>query len=75
MQGHTPRAVLIIESLMRYRILGRAASQETDIIKNILGPAPLLGTYTYGQFYKHPLQQLKSKSLLQNGSIILLAVG
>jgi hypothetical protein len=70
-----PRLLLIFESLLRYRILRRAAGQVTGIIQNILGQdIPLLGMYSWGEFVTAK-GITGANTFVQNGNITLVAIG
>ena len=74
--GKRPQCVIILESLARLKLLGRAAKSEIETVKEIFGEStPLIGMYSYGEIC--PSQTLKEKSIihLQNESVIILAIG
>lgn len=74
MQGRTPRLILIFESLIRYKILGRTADEEIRMVRNILGAdVPTLGMYSFGEIFTFTSAN-GTQTLLQNGSIMILAV-
>jgi len=73
--GKQPQLILVFESLVRQKVLGRAACEEIKIIKNILGEnVPLVGIYCYGEIA--PFQSLENiqKIHFQNESIVILAI-
>lgn len=74
--GKQPKCVLVLESLMRRKILGRSSVQGIHAIQEVLGHSvPVLGMYTAGEVA--PLKALKGVSGIQllNGSLVLLAIG
>lgn len=74
--GKRPQCVIILESLARQKLLGRAMTKEIETIKEIFGPStPTIGMYCYGEIC--PSQTLTEKSIihLQNESIVILAIG
>ena len=74
--GKPAQLVLIIESLARHKLLGRAALKEIRAIREIFGEeTPLLGMYSHGEIY--PAQTINDKSTihLQNESITVMAIG
>jgi hypothetical protein len=75
LKGRPPRLIIIFESLGRQKLLGRAAFQEVEMIREILGKnTPLVGMYSYGQVA--PINTLNNvgRSYLQNESIAILAI-
>ena len=77
LNGHSPKMLLIFESQARQKLLGRGASHEISIIKEIFGFAtPVFGMYTYGEIapargtLKHTLD-----TQLQSASIVIAAIG
>ena len=75
-KGKTPQAVVIFESLARYKLLGQGAFKEILMIKEILGnTTPLLGMYSYGEFAPFHSPGPLKKIHLQHQSIVLWAIG
>lgn len=74
MLGRPPKFIFIVESLSRYRILGRAAHTEIKRIRSILGPdVPVFGLYSFGEtFTVHAPHG--PEILLQNESIVITAI-
>lgn len=73
--GKEPHLILIFESMARLKLLGRAAIQEIQLIKEILGKAtPAIGMYAHGEI--SPFQSLVNiqKTHLQNQSIVIVAL-
>ncbi len=71
-----PKLVLIFASNARHKIFGRKAFHEIRSIKEILGlTTPVFGMYTYGEIA--PLNEKKTaeKTMIQNASIVLTAIG
>ncbi len=70
-----PKLIFIIESMARYKILGRAADQEIEKIKEIFDDdVPLIGMYSNSETYPFRLSDTMLKSNIQNESIIVLAI-
>lgn len=70
-----PKLVLVFESLVRQKILGEAAINEVQVIKNILGPAaPMAGMYSYGEIGPFGAVTDIKNIYLHNGSILIIAV-
>lgn len=74
LQGRPPSFIMIFESFLRYKLLGRDILEEVEIIKNILGSAPLIGMYSYGEILNLPSSKNTVQTQLQNGSISILAI-
>ena len=71
-----PSVVLVFESMLRYKLLGRSKGEGIKLIQEIIGPdIPLFGMYSYGEIFplKTPANHLET--MANNGSIILLAIG
>ena len=75
LKGKKPSVVLVFESLLRYKLLGRIASQEIQLIQNVFGSStPIFGMHSYGEILTHLNQDKKITEIsIQNGSIIILA--
>ncbi len=75
LSGHQAKLILIIESMTRYKMLGRSAVQEIQVIKDILGyTTPMIGMYSAGEIA--PLQSIDHtrNTQLQNESIVIIAI-
>ena len=71
-----PKLLLVFASTARHKIFGRNAYNEIRTIKEILGlTMPVFGMYTYGEIA--PLSEIKNtdRTLVQNASIVLTAIG
>lgn len=67
---------LIFNSISRYKLLGREANKELDVIKGVLGrETQFLGIYTYGE--QAPLKAInyQGKAYFQNQTISTLVMG
>lgn len=73
-KNRTPALILVFESAARHKLLGRNAPRELQAIRDVLGPAPLLGMHTYGEIFTYPWGKNISRTLLQNDSIIIMAL-
>ena len=70
------RFVVVFDSVVRKRLLGRDADEEIACIRQVIGPSvPLIGCYTYGE--QTPLGNPYSygRSSLQTGAVLVVAVG
>ncbi|NLE65103.1 MAG: hypothetical protein GX606_04220 [Elusimicrobia bacterium] len=73
--GAVPRAILILESISRRKVLGRTAEREIPLIKEILGlTSPIFGMYTYGEICALDGAGGPSALLPQSASIMMLAI-
>ncbi len=73
--GRQAKALLIIESLARHKILGRSSFSEIQAIKDVLGyTTPLIGMYSYGEIGPFgSLDNIKSTHL-HNENIMIVAI-
>jgi hypothetical protein len=72
--GRTPKLIFIFESMARYRILGRAAETELELIREILGrEVPIFGMYSFGEITSFQLPD-GHETIFQNESIIITAM-
>jgi hypothetical protein len=68
--------VLVFDSVSRYRLLGRQAVQELEIIKKGLGlDTPVLGMYSYGE--QAPLKAInyQGRVYFHNQTVSILGIG
>lgn len=77
LKGRKIKFTLVLNSFSRYALLGRAASQEIKLVRDILGAdAPLAGIYTSAE--QAPLNSINynnlGKSYIHNNSIAVLAI-
>jgi len=75
LKGALPRLIIIIESMARLKLLGRIAFEEVKRIKEIFGlTVPVIGMYSDGEIC--PFQSIESikRPLLQNESIVIVAI-
>lgn len=75
LSGRQAKLIMIIESMTRFKLLGRSASQEIQMVKDILGyTTPMIGMYSAGEIA--PLHSSAQEKIthLQNESIIIIAV-
>ena len=73
LDGRKPQLVLVFESQLRYKMLGRTAMKEAQVIRNILGPVPVFGMYSRNEIFSSR-GDMKISTHIHNGSIIILAV-
>ncbi|MCK5215315.1 MAG: FIST C-terminal domain-containing protein [Candidatus Omnitrophica bacterium] len=75
LEGKEPSLILIFESLTRYKLLGKAIHQETQLIQQVLGKnSPLLGMYSFGEIFTSYMAENFGQTQLQNGSILIFAL-
>ncbi len=76
LKGKTPEIVLLFESAVRQKLLGRSIFQEIQAIKEVFGESvPLFGMYAYGEIAPlHSIEQ-GSPCFLQSETINILALG
>jgi hypothetical protein len=76
MRGKPPKLIMIFESLVRRKVLGRSASQNLQAIHEIFGHnIPVFGMYTLGETAPLHTPESTAATQLANGSITLLAIG
>jgi hypothetical protein len=76
LSGRQAKLILIIESMTRYKLLGRTAIQEIQIIKDVLGyTTPLIGMYSAGEIAPFQSIDQTKNTHLQNESIVIIAIG
>ncbi|MCK5581541.1 MAG: FIST C-terminal domain-containing protein [Candidatus Omnitrophica bacterium] len=69
-----PYLIIILESLARYKVLGRKAKKEINIIKDILGETvPVFGMYSHGETSFDITSPDPAQEHLRNASMSLLA--
>jgi hypothetical protein len=76
LKTNKPKAAIILNSILRARLLGRETHREIDIIKNAIGEeTPFLGFYSYGEYT--PLESLsyQGRASLHNGTFSILLLG
>jgi hypothetical protein len=62
--------------MTRYKLLGRSALQEIQIIKDVLGyTTPMIGMYSAGEVAPFQSASKLKSTYLQNESIVIVAVG
>ena len=74
--GKNPQMIMIFESFLRQKILGRDAFKEIEFIKDRLGSmTAIIGMYSYGE--TAPLGSLNhsGNTYLQHGTITILGIG
>ena len=73
--GKQPKLIIVFESLMRRKILGRSAAQGIHAIQEVLGHSvPVFGMYTAGEAAPLKTSNTPGTQVL-NGSVVLLAIG
>lgn len=75
LSGRQAKLILIIESMTRYKLLGRSAIQEIQIIKDVLGyTTPMIGMYSAGEIAPFQSFDNTKNTQLQNESIVIIAI-
>ncbi|MBF0522233.1 MAG: FIST C-terminal domain-containing protein [Candidatus Omnitrophica bacterium] len=73
--GKKPKLIIIIESMTRLKLLGRTAFQEIAGVKEIFGDdVPMIGMYSHGEICPFESLEKFRKPLIQNESIVILAI-
>lgn len=69
--------VLVFDSVARRKLLGESdAAQEVSSIRQIVGAEiPLAGCYTYGEQGPFGLTSVYGRSVVQTGSVLVVAIG
>jgi hypothetical protein len=76
LSGRMINLVFVFDSVSRYKLLGRQASKELDILKNYLGKdTPIVGIYTFGEHAPLKAINYQGRAYFHNQSISILAVG
>ena len=74
--GHTIKLVLLFDSISRYMLLGRDASLELELSREVFGKdTPILGIYTYGEQAPLTAINYRGKSYFHNQTINVLTIG
>jgi len=69
--GRQPKAVVVINSISRKKMLGPHVDEEIELIQRIFGrDVPLIGFYSYAQIDKQPSEETP----LHNGSLLIWAL-
>ena len=73
--GREAKLVMVFESMARLKLLGRAAHEETDSIRNTFGAdIPIIGMYSNGEICPFQTIEKFKKPHLLNGTIVVLAI-
>lgn len=76
LDGRTPQLLLIFESVIRHKIMGHSMQNEIRSIKEVLGSnVPVAGMYSFGEISRLEHADEQDTTELQNGSMLLIAVG
>ena len=74
--GKQPQAIIVLESMTRLKLLGRSAYSEIKMINEVFGPSvPIIGMYANGEICPFQTVGTVKKPLLQNESIVIIAIG
>ncbi|OGX34495.1 MAG: hypothetical protein A3C36_03440 [Omnitrophica WOR_2 bacterium RIFCSPHIGHO2_02_FULL_52_10] len=75
LRGRKAKLVVVFESMARLKLLGRAAHEETDSIRNVFGAGiPIVGMYSNGEICPFQTVEKFKKPYLLNGTIVVWAV-
>ena len=73
LKGKPPSLIMVFESAIRYKLLGRSCQQEIQLIRRILGDeVPLIGMYSCGEIFDDGNTENMTQ-VHRNGSIAILA--
>lgn len=76
LEGRRPQFVIVFESIVRHKILGHQILSEIKAVKEVLGAStPIIGMYSFGELSRLGIGEGFTETFLQNGSLLLLAVG
>lgn len=76
MEGVKIKLAIIFNSISRYKLLGRMAQREIEIVRQVLGrDVPIIGFYSYGEQAPLRAEMHIGKSYFHNESIVILAIG
>ncbi len=76
LDGRPAQLIIVFESAIRHKILGRHLFSEIQIIKEILGETtPIIGMYCFGELCHLGSSEGNEDTFLQNASLSLLAIG
>jgi hypothetical protein len=71
-----PSVILVLESMFRYKLLRRSAVQEMQLIQRTVGEhIPVFGMYSYGETFSFKTATNTLDTVVNNGSLVLLALG
>jgi len=74
--GKVPVAILMFNCIARYKLFGRYANDEINVIKSVLGAnVPLIGFYTYGEIAPFGITGKYRKSRFHNETAVIIAIG
>jgi len=72
--GQTPNLILVVQSVARQKVLGRAAASELRLIHERLGKdIPLIGVTSYGEIFS-PFDIHEQKVPLLNESLMIISI-
>ena len=75
LKGRQARLIIIIESVVRHKILKKNAFVEIQAIKEVLGyTTPIIGMYTSGEIIQNAPKPNVNDTHIQNESISILAI-
>ena len=73
-EGHPPQLILVLESLLRYKLLGRQAFREMEAIQKVFDKTPILGMYSMGEVSSFLGPRNTYNATLQNNGIVVLGL-
>lgn len=70
-------AVIVFDSVARRKLLGHQhTTEEIAALRQVIGPStPLVGCYTYGEHAPLPTASVAGRTVVQTGSILVIALG
>jgi hypothetical protein len=75
LSGAPPRLLIIFNSIVRHKLLGRSVLNELQVVRDIFGEhVPLFGMYSFGEIFSYTSTDGTYCPCLQNGSIVLLGI-
>ncbi|MBF0478275.1 MAG: FIST C-terminal domain-containing protein [Candidatus Omnitrophica bacterium] len=76
LRGKQPQLLLVIESMSRLKLFGHSAHQEHEGFNKIFNSEiPTIGFYSNGEFCPSENGDASKRTHLQNGSVVICAIG
>ncbi len=76
MMGKPPKLIIIFESIVRRKVLGRSATPNLQAVREMFGHhVPIFGMYTFGETSTLRSPESAAATQLSNGSMTLMAIG
>jgi hypothetical protein len=75
LSGAPPRLLIIFNSIIRHKLIGRSALNEVQVVKDVFGGnIPIFGMYSFGEISSHASADGTYCPRLQNGSMLLVGI-